>query len=81
MRVGIVPQDESKCVQASGAQELAVPSDSWRATTCRVPRLHWGQDRFSADFCGSGERAHASIVVTWSRFKPWGGVGGMSAGG
>ena len=31
--------------------------------------------------CGTGERAHASIEVTWSRFKPWGGVGGMSAGG
>ncbi len=64
--VGIgLPQDESKCAQASGAQELAGPSDSCRATTCRVPRLHWGQDRLSADFCGSVSSALMSGVVAW----------------
>jgi site-specific recombinase XerD len=35
------PQDESKCAQASAALELIVLSDSWRATTWRVPRFHW----------------------------------------
>jgi hypothetical protein len=60
-----LPQEESKCAQASGARELAVPSDSWRATTCRVPRLHWGQDRLSADFCGSVSSALMSRLVAW----------------
>src|SRR5258708_28836637 len=40
-----LPQDESKCAQACG--ELGLPNSTakWRGTTCKVPRLHWGQDR------------------------------------
>ena len=60
-----LPQDESKCAQARGARELVIPSHSCRAMTCRVPRLHWGQDRLSADFCGSVSSVLASGVVAW----------------
>src|SRR5277367_1477554 len=60
-----LPQDESKWAQASGTRELAVPSDSCRATTYRVPRLDWGQDRLSADFCGSVSSALISGAVAW----------------
>ena len=54
MQVSIVFLKRSRSVaQVSCARELAVAADSCRATTCRVPHLHWGQDRLSADFCGS----------------------------
>jgi hypothetical protein len=59
------PQDESKCVQVSGAREFAVRSDSCRATRCRVPRLHWGQHRLSADFCGPVSSVLLLGVVAW----------------
>src|SRR5580700_1565996 len=58
-----LPQDESKCARASGARDG--PTDSWRATTCRVPCLHWGQDRLSADVCGSVSSALMSGAVAW----------------
>jgi hypothetical protein len=58
-------QDESKCAQASGAREAAGSTDSWRATTCRVPRLHCGQDQLSANFCGSVSSALMSGLVAW----------------
>jgi hypothetical protein len=57
-------QDESKYAQASGVREAAVPSGGCRATKCRVPDLHWGQDRLSADFWGSLSSALMSETVT-----------------
>ena len=58
-----LPQDELKCVQA--CVKLGQPSSTakWRGTTCRVPHLHCGQDRLSADFCGSVSSALMSRVV------------------
>lgn len=52
-------------MQADG--ELGLPNSpaKWRGTTCRVPRLQWGQDRLSADFCGSVSSALMSGVVAW----------------
>ena len=46
-------QDESKCVRAGSEFDLSGPPEKCCGTTCRVPRLHWGQDRLSADLCGS----------------------------
>src|SRR5216683_2117021 len=58
-----LPQDESKCVKAGGELGLRSSTAKWRGTTCKVPCLHWGQDRLSADFCCSVSSALMSGMV------------------
>jgi hypothetical protein len=46
-------QDESKCAHAGRELGLRCSTEKCCGTRCKVPRLHWGQDRLSADVCGS----------------------------
>ena len=60
-----LPQDESKCVRAGSEFDLSCLPEKCCGTRCRVPRLHWGQDRLSADFCGLVSSAPMSGGVAW----------------
>ncbi len=60
-----LPQDESKHAQAVSEFGLPCSTEKCCGTRCRVPRLHWGQDRLSADFCGSVRNALMSGGVAW----------------
>src|SRR5665213_73708 len=58
-------QDESKCVRAGSEFDLSGPPEKCCGTTCKVPHLHCGQDRLSADFCGSLRSVLLSGRVAW----------------
>src|SRR5450432_3155504 len=58
-------QDESKHAQSVSEFGLPCSTEKCCGTRCRVPSLHWGQDRLSADFCGSVSSALLSWVMAW----------------